>query len=190
MEDESDKKSRILRATLELITEHGFHATPVSLIAAEAQVGAGTIYRYFANKEAIINELYDRIETELHEATMAGLPAEPSVRDEFYLKWRNILRYFLDHPQEAGFIEQFSASPFINPRLAEETKRRNAHLQILRERGISTAQIRPVLYRTLAVYLWGTVKQLHHLQTAEPGSVTEELIAEIFETFWKGIRAD
>jgi AcrR family transcriptional regulator len=41
-------------ATLKLITEHGFHATPVSMIASEAGVGAGTIYRYFESKEAII----------------------------------------------------------------------------------------------------------------------------------------
>ena len=53
-----DKKSLIMQATLELLSQHGFHGTPISMIAEKAGVGAGAIYRYFQNKEHLINELF------------------------------------------------------------------------------------------------------------------------------------
>lgn len=188
MDDLQDKKQRILRATLKLITVNGFHGTPVSLIASEADVGAGTIYRYFANKEAIINDLYDQIQKELHRATLADIPADVSVRDEFYLKWRNILRYYLTHPDEAKFLEQFAASPFISPDLTEQKNRRNSHLKVLIARGISTGIIREIDYHTIAVLMWGTIQQLHQLQYSGVRQIDEDLINDIFNVVWDGMR--
>lgn len=182
------KKERIMYATLKLITEHGFHATPVSMIASEAGVGAGTIYRYFENKEAIINELYDVILKELHEATMANIPENISVRDEFFLKWRNILNYFIEMEYEGKFVSQYVASPFISRTVIYETERRNVHLRKLIERGIQQNEIRDVNYNTIAVYMWGTLKQLHYLHINNAIKITEELINDIYTVFWEGIR--
>jgi putative nucleotidyltransferase with HDIG domain len=53
-----EKKDAILKATLNLILQYGFHGTPISKIAKEADVGVGTIYRYFENKEILITELF------------------------------------------------------------------------------------------------------------------------------------
>jgi len=50
-----DKRDDIVRAALELIAENGFHGAPMAMIADKAGVGAGTIYRYFENKEVLIN---------------------------------------------------------------------------------------------------------------------------------------
>jgi AcrR family transcriptional regulator len=44
----------ILQATLKPISEYGFHNTPMSKTTTEANVGAGTIYRYFEDKKALI----------------------------------------------------------------------------------------------------------------------------------------
>ena len=47
-----DKREAVLGAALELFVERGFHGTTVPEIAERAGVGAGTIYRHFASKEA------------------------------------------------------------------------------------------------------------------------------------------
>jgi len=182
------KKERIMYATLKLITEHGFHATPVSMIASEAGVGAGTIYRYFESKEAIINELYDVILKELHEATMANIPENISVRDEFFLKWKNILKYFIEREYEGKFISQYVASPFISRTVMAETERRNIYLRQLIDRGMRDKEIREVDYNTIAVYMWGTVKQLHYLHINKAIEITDELVNDIYTVFWEGIR--
>ena len=48
---------RILDAALEVFSEFGFHHATVDEIADRADVGKGTLYRYFANKETLFNEL-------------------------------------------------------------------------------------------------------------------------------------
>lgn len=51
----SDKRTDILQAALQLIAERGFHAAPMAEIAEKAGVAAGTIYLYFKNKDILIN---------------------------------------------------------------------------------------------------------------------------------------
>ena len=48
---DQEKKSAIMNAALILITNNGFEATPMSAIAREAGVAAGTIYVYFPSKQ-------------------------------------------------------------------------------------------------------------------------------------------
>jgi len=183
-----DKKSKILRATLALITENGFHGTPVSMIAHVAGVGAGTIYRYFVNKEALVNELYDAVQLDLHEATLRDLPEGVPAREEFRLKWLNVVRYFVTHPIEARFLEQYMASPYLRPQVVAETNRRNAHLQVLRTRGIASGEMRDVSYQTLAVFLWGTVQQIHRLDESGVRKADPAFLEEIFSVFWEGLK--
>ena len=54
-----NKKTLILQSTLKLITKDGFHGVPVSMIANDSGVAAGTLYRCFKNKEDIINEVFE-----------------------------------------------------------------------------------------------------------------------------------
>src|SRR5213593_5225496 len=49
---------RLVRAALELFTTTGYHLTTTPLIAKKAGVAEGTIYRHFASKQHLLNELY------------------------------------------------------------------------------------------------------------------------------------
>ncbi|MCY7913714.1 helix-turn-helix domain-containing protein, partial [Bacillus haynesii] len=51
MESES-KYQKIIEASLVLFADRGFDAATIPMIAEKANVGAGTIYRYFDSKEA------------------------------------------------------------------------------------------------------------------------------------------
>ena len=55
-----DKKERILDAAFERFKKFGFLKTTVDEIARLAQVGKGTIYFYFKNKEDILDSLVNR----------------------------------------------------------------------------------------------------------------------------------
>lgn len=56
----ADKRERILDAALEKFQQFGFLKTTVDEIARQAQVGKGTIYSYFKNKEEVLIALVDR----------------------------------------------------------------------------------------------------------------------------------
>ena len=113
------KRAAILDATLELIAEHGFHGTAMSMIADRAGVGAGTIYRYFDSKEDLITQLYLEIKREAGVAFIEGYSDDLSLRERFRTLWRNMLDYCIHHPHEMAFMEQFDNSPYLNPELKE-----------------------------------------------------------------------
>ena len=49
---------RLIRAALELFSTRGYHDTTTAQIAKKAGVAEGTIYRHFASKQQLLNELY------------------------------------------------------------------------------------------------------------------------------------
>jgi len=51
---ETDKRSRIIEASINVFAEKGFHSSRVSDIAKGAGVADGTIYLYFRNKEDLL----------------------------------------------------------------------------------------------------------------------------------------
>lgn len=115
-----DKKALILNATLELISEQGFHGTPVSQIAKRANVAVGTIYLYFPNKEDIINTLYIDIKTKLAQYILKNYSESMTIKESFLIILRNIVDYFVKHPKEFLFIEQYSNSPLITSNTKHE----------------------------------------------------------------------
>lgn len=65
-----DKREAILNAASEVISTEGFHNTKLSKVSEIAGIGTGTVYLYFKNKEAILEELFirswSRIESKLN----------------------------------------------------------------------------------------------------------------------------
>ncbi|HLE18853.1 MAG TPA: helix-turn-helix domain-containing protein, partial [Syntrophales bacterium] len=80
---DSDKRGEIIQAALELIAEHGFHGAPMAMIADKAGVGAGTIYRYFENKDVLITELYRKLEEKIMAALQEGYSVGKPLRETF-----------------------------------------------------------------------------------------------------------
>ncbi len=90
------KKQAILDAALELFAERGFHGTAVPLIAKRARVGAGTVYRYFESKEALVNELYRHWKEEMNRRVTLEYPASAPPREQFRHWWNRLARFALD----------------------------------------------------------------------------------------------
>ncbi|WP_046214050.1 TetR/AcrR family transcriptional regulator [Paenibacillus wulumuqiensis] len=78
-----DKRTQIVEASLALFAERGFDGTTVPEIAVRANVGAGTIYRYFASKEALVNALFQDHLFRLHESFKQDFPQGADAREQF-----------------------------------------------------------------------------------------------------------
>ena len=108
-----DKRKAILEASLSLITSNGFHGTSMKMIAESAQIAAGTIYVYFANKEEMIKALYQEIGLEINEIINSCSNPELSFAVNFMSIWTAILDFYKMDPRKPEFITQFTYSPYI-----------------------------------------------------------------------------
>jgi AcrR family transcriptional regulator len=84
----------VMRAAHEVMAEHGTVAS-MEAVAAAAGVGVGTVYRHFANKETLIDEMVRRFMEELIDAAGAALARADGTGLEEYL-WAQG-RFFLTH---------------------------------------------------------------------------------------------
>lgn len=108
----SDKRVDVMQAALELIANRGFHGAPMAVIAEKAGVAAGTIYRYFENKDLLINELHRELEDKIMMVLRDGDPLGKSVRERFLYLIGEILRYFITNPLHFRYMEQYYNSPY------------------------------------------------------------------------------
>jgi TetR/AcrR family transcriptional regulator, repressor of fatR-cypB operon len=105
MAHDSDKAEAILAAALDLFVEKGFHGTSVPSVAEKAGVAAGTIYHYFASKEALVNALYKNWKAQIAAQIVTRFPFETPVREQFRTIWERMADFAVAHPKELAFLE-------------------------------------------------------------------------------------
>lgn len=110
----ADKREAILAAALALFVERGFHGTAVPEIAERAGVGAGTIYRHFESKEAVVNELYRRHKQLLATRVLSDFPGECVAREQFRALWHRMARYVADEPLGFAFLELHNHRSYLD----------------------------------------------------------------------------
>lgn len=116
---ETDKKQAILQATLNLIAEHGFHGTSVSMIVKASKVSTGIVYHYFESKDDIIAALYTELKREFGQILLQGVNFEDAWQVRVRQLWFNAFHYFVNHPREIRFLEQYDNSPYHDEAMDE-----------------------------------------------------------------------
>src|SRR5262245_36917515 len=116
-----DKRKRILRAAVKVFARKGYFAARVADVARHAGVADGTIYLYFASKEALLVALFDEVMAEhlakarRAVASAAGAPARLLAIAEHHLGVlggnRELAVVFqVELRQSTKFMERFTAS--------------------------------------------------------------------------------
>lgn len=112
MEKLSDKKTSIFDSALELINEHGFHGCPISQVAKNAGVAAGTIYTYFQSKDELILGLFEYASQQIKNFVSSKDDRKLNFEERFFNYWRNLSEFYFKNPSIHGFYDQFLNSPF------------------------------------------------------------------------------
>ena len=186
-----DKRDEIVRAALELIAENGFHGAPMAMIADKAGVGAGTIYRYFENKDVLINELYRELEHRLYAVLMGGYSPEKPVRERFIHLGSAILRYCITNPLDFRYLEQFHNSPYgvvhRRDKISGEADEKDIYRKLFEE-GLAKKVIKDLPLVVLFALAFGpliTVARDHILGFVV---LDEALIGQTIAASWDGLK--
>src|SRR5262245_65403616 len=105
-DNSATKHARILQAAVELFTEQDFHQVLMDDVAERANVGKGTLYRYFPTKEelyfATIFEGWDQLATELEEVVQQDGLLHDLLEDVT----RHVLSYFWHRRQFVTLVHR------------------------------------------------------------------------------------
>jgi TetR/AcrR family transcriptional repressor of multidrug resistance operon len=184
MDKKTDKKQAIFESTLELINEHGFHGAPMSLVAKNAGVAAGTIYHYFDSKEQLICALYDYNRARLLSVIEAALDKNQSYKNNFFSIWTNLYRFYVEEPNVLTFFEQFVNSPYNVNKYPNHFR---GKLYDFLAQGIRDGFLKPVKPEMLLVLVMSSITASAKLHIFNKLSLTKNDLQHIAEMMWEGI---
>lgn len=134
----TDKREAIMHAALELFVERGFFGTAVPEIADRAGVGAGTIYRYFESKEALVNALYRQEKQRFAERVLAEFPTTTIARELFRTMWMRMATFAVENPAPFIFMELHHHASYLD----EQSRALEARMLELFTNVVTAAQAR------------------------------------------------
>jgi AcrR family transcriptional regulator len=184
----SEKRNAILEATLELVSERGFHNTPMSMIAREANVGPGTIYRNFENKEALINELFLELKRRISEPMLAGFSEGSTTEEIFQRIWRRTFQYCLNHSEEMLFLEQYHNSPFLIAETEAATREYITPIEEAFESAVRAGELKPMPFEMYSIFLWNTIAAHAQLHLNGILIMDEDNLSTAIQACWNAVK--
>jgi len=186
--ENNSKRDAILNSTLELVKSHGFHGAPMSQIAKNANVAAGTIYHYFDSKETLIIELYIRTKERLSEAMLKGDDETQSYKDRFFRFMRNNYNFYVENESSMLFLEQYINSPFAKNYPERDSDLFTNKIIPFFELGIQSNYFKDIDTRLLGPTIRGTLVAAASFRLSEHMVYSEEDINTVIQIVWDGIK--
>jgi len=186
----TEKKEQIFRSTLKLIHEFGFHGSPMSKIAKEADVAVGSIYHYFPSKDDLIIELYWFCKESINKEVFDKLQPDLSYEVQFKEIWKSFVDYYLQHVEFFGFMEQFYGSPFyegIRNEIFYQKCERNKIIHFLEE-GVQKKELKDLHVRVLLALYLGPAISLIKSTLYGQSSVDRKIENDLVHLIWDGVK--
>ena len=184
----NDKRAALLKATLDLVNNNGFHDAPMSKIAQMAGVSPGTIYLYFRNKQDLINQLYIEVKSSFSRHAFKNYQEDLPVKKGFRIIWDNVADYQLDQVGEGLFLSQCDNTPIIDEESRKEGLRHLKPLLDLWERGQKEGIIKPLSHFILYAYAVHPLAFLMKAQQQNNYHLSKEMLDDAFQSAWDSIR--
>ena len=178
----------ILEAALHLFAERGFHGTAVPLVAQRAKVGAGTLYRYFASKEALVNALFVRWKGALASHLMSDFPVGAPARQKFHEMWRRLVEFARTYPEALKFLELHHHHDYLDANSLRIEQELMAPLRALIEMGQAQEEYKKIQPDVLACLVFGGFKALMQLSWQGQLELTAKVLSDAEECSWQAIR--
>lgn len=183
-----DKRQAIMQAALELFAHRGYYGTPVSLIAQRAGVGSGTIYRYFKDKDDLVNTLFRHWKKLMLENSVENINKNQTVRSIFRQLLLNITRFALDHHEVFIFLEAHHHFPYLDQASKTVVDKSNARVLEFIQFGQTQEFIKLAPPNLIKSAVYGIIIEAmkNHWNGVQP--LTQELILEVEEMAWQAVR--
>jgi AcrR family transcriptional regulator len=171
------RRDYILQAAADVFAKQGFRNATIKQVAKAAGVADGTIYNVFANKDALLNALLDRLRPESTEPTgnsiQVLLQQRASALDPETLKVLRVVlaEALVDPDLRAKFLKRI-LNPAIYPLEAALTDQSNA---------ADTSRVMVATFMGLAV--------LKLLGEAHVAQHTESVVQRMAEMLFQGVEA-
>jgi len=189
--EKSSKKEQILQAAVEMFLEREFYVVKMEEIAEHANVGKGTLYEYFSNKEDLFKESISYWMEKYLQNFNESLKAARNARETLYHIMKVNLEFLQENSPWIGLL--YNERPSNMYEMSNWFIERRQHLlqgiSGIIQSGIQEGDIRPDLDIEMASRMFLALNYVVMggmiiLDGKKPG---EEELESVMELFWKGV---
>ena len=186
--DLGDKREQILAAALALFSTKGYHGTAVPEIADLARVGAGTVYRYFENKEALVNELFRHWKGLLFSHLMAGFPVGGKPREQFHALFSRLTDFAQTHARALDFLELHHHGEYLDAQSIAVEQNLLGAIRAIVIHAQNERVLKPLPPEILGGIVYGAFMGLVTMNRKGILEMTPKVVETAEELLWEAIR--
>ncbi len=183
----TDKRDRLLEAALDLFETRGFDGVAVPEIAAKAGVATGTVYRYFASKEALVNALYRHWKAVYNAFVLAPVAPSLSARARFSAYWQRMMVFARTYPRAARFMDLHHHGPYLD---AESRALGRTYAETARSfmaQARETGAIRDIDPTLIVALMWGAAAGLAKFAGQDAIAFDAVTASTMEDALWRAI---
>ncbi|HLR60486.1 MAG TPA: TetR/AcrR family transcriptional regulator [Pseudogracilibacillus sp.] len=101
-----DRKQDIIKAATQSFSLFGYKATTMDQVAKLANVGKGTIYTFFKNKEELFDDIIITLISDMENKAIKAISSEKPFKDNLHDALYQMLEFRLDHQLTIKLFEE------------------------------------------------------------------------------------
>lgn len=185
---DENKIADIYAAAMRLVIRTGFYALKMADVAREAGLATGTIYIYFPDKEALINNLFRETKKEIAGTLFSPQHEGATFYETFRNMWFAYFRFCRAQPEKMLFVEQF-----VHSGLLSEESIQAMHMyfkpldEFLYEARVQKL-IRDIDTELLKAQLMGPIHEIIKIAIQQKILLTESMLEDCFGMAWNSVR--
>jgi AcrR family transcriptional regulator len=184
------RRDEILSAATRLFARDGYECADLQEVADALEVGKGTLYRYFPNKQAIFQAAVDRVMSSMQAHIDTQLPAIEDPLDRIAAAVRAYLEFFDAHPEYVEMLIQERASfkDRKKPTYFEHREKNLGRWQELYRKLIAAGRVRQMsverITDVMSNQMYGRVFTNYFAGRTKP---LREQADDLLDVIWNGI---
>ncbi|MZP29539.1 TetR family transcriptional regulator [Heliobacterium undosum] len=189
---ETDKRTRILLAAVNVFSRRGYHCAKIEDIAQIADVGKGTVYEYFDSKQQLFGEMfkygYEQYWNHVTEAVLS--------ETSFEGKLRTLMQSHLDFLNKSAPVARIIVQEYTNidrgvyEWIVAERQRQFLWVKSLVEAAVQSGEVKTPSAEVTTMVIQGAISAVGHSAVQRDERIDAEKTTDILaNTLLHGISA-
>ncbi|MFD1017651.1 TetR/AcrR family transcriptional regulator [Thalassobacillus hwangdonensis] len=185
-----ERKKHILKAANDAFSMFGYKATTVDQVAKAANVGKGTIYNFFDNKEELFREVISELLHEMKMAAEGSFKSDRSFKENVHHALFVLLEYRKSHQLTMKVVQEAKGigTPTVQLALQEMEELIITYIKEKLQLAVDAGDIRPCKLEPTAFMIYKLYIAFIIDWEENHSPLTKEEILDLFEqSIFKGL---
>lgn len=184
---DENKRLAIRNAVVSDVIEVGLSGTSMTRIAAAANLSPGTIYLYYPNKDALLQQVFIEIKSAMHEKLMQAFEQGDSSTEKIRNLWFAMFAYLVEKPRDFAFHETINAAQILTPQQQSKMAGMAQDIRTILNDAVDDGTLKPAPVESILAVLMAPALHLARRSALADQPVRQEVVKHCFDMIWSGI---